>query len=220
MAIVALDTIIDLLKLDIREAVTDKEIVILSELAESVSREGMMIAEIGCWKGYTTCHLGQIAKKHCGHVYAVDHWKGNIGTDSEGTARNENIFAIFQRNVDALRLGSVIIPLSMDSLSASRTMADNSLDMVFIDADHRYTPFVADVKAWLPKVRHGGILCGHDCDFVYSQATVQQKPVIDTHLEQDYYQYGHHGVSRGLFDIFNDKYERKESIWYLRKNNA
>lgn len=40
-----------------------------------------------------------------------------------------------------------------------------SLDFVFIDADHRVARVLADIRAWRPKVKPGGILAGHDyCD--------------------------------------------------------
>ena len=42
---------------------------------------------------------------------------------------------------------------------------DGSQDLVFIDADHGYESCKRDVLDWLPKVRVGGILCGHDADW-------------------------------------------------------
>ena len=34
--------------------------------------------------------------------------------------------------------------------------------MVYIDADHSYEAVKADIDAWMPHVRDGGILAGHD----------------------------------------------------------
>jgi len=50
----------------------------------------------------------------------------------------------------------------MTSVDAAATYPDNSLDFVFIDADHNYEPVLQDITAWLPKVKVGGILGGHD----------------------------------------------------------
>ncbi len=36
------------------------------------------------------------------------------------------------------------------------------LDFVYIDANHLYEHFMMDLLAWLPKVRRGGIIGGHD----------------------------------------------------------
>ncbi|HRH68806.1 MAG TPA: class I SAM-dependent methyltransferase [Flavobacteriales bacterium] len=40
--------------------------------------------------------------------------------------------------------------------------ADGQLDFVYIDANHRYEAVMADIRAWWPKVKAGGILGGHD----------------------------------------------------------
>lgn len=39
---------------------------------------------------------------------------------------------------------------------------DESLDMVYLDAEHTYDGVLADIKLWYPKVKQGGILAGHD----------------------------------------------------------
>ena len=36
-------------------------------------------------------------------------------------------------------------------------------DCVYIDGNHSYEAFAVDVELWWPKVRPGGLFCGHDC---------------------------------------------------------
>ena len=50
----------------------------------------------------------------------------------------------------------------MSSLEAAEEISDEALDFVYIDADHDYAAAKADLEAWFPKVRHGGLVAGHD----------------------------------------------------------
>ena len=50
----------------------------------------------------------------------------------------------------------------MPSLAAATLFPNDSLDFVFIDADHAYDAVRADVTAWRPNVKVGGTLAGHD----------------------------------------------------------
>ena len=46
--------------------------------------------------------------------------------------------------------------------TASTAALFDGVDLVFIDADHREEGVIRDIEAWRPKIREGGILCGHD----------------------------------------------------------
>ena len=53
------------------------------------------------------------------------------------------------------------------SWEAASHYKDGSLDAVFIDADHSYESVRKDIDAWLPKVKIGGYIAGHDFTPVY-----------------------------------------------------
>lgn len=48
------------------------------------------------------------------------------------------------------------------SVEAAKGVGDETLDFVFIDADHTYEGALADIQAWTPKVKFGGAVSGHD----------------------------------------------------------
>ena len=48
------------------------------------------------------------------------------------------------------------------SQAVAATVPDGSLDFVYIDANHRLEFVIADLAAWVPKVRLGGLIAGHD----------------------------------------------------------
>jgi predicted O-methyltransferase YrrM len=55
--------------------------------------------------------------------------------------------------------------LGTSTAEASTSVADGSVDFVFIDAGHSYQAVAQDIRLWRPKLRPGGWLGGHDyCD--------------------------------------------------------
>ena len=117
------------------------------------------VVEIGSWKGRSTKALLEGCK---GPVWAVDHFKGSEDYNDSTLviAREEPVFEIFKKNVGHypnLRI------LQMDSAYAASMIPDGSVDMAFIDSDHRYEQVKAEIKRWLPKARF--IVALHDyCD--------------------------------------------------------
>lgn len=122
-----------------------------SWLAKELPDSGYMV-EVGCWKGqsvaYLAIELANQAKADC-HVCIVD-------TFTEHGASLQEVLA------NLAPVQPMITHRVSDSVSAAATFPPNSLDAVFIDADHTYEAVKADIAAWLPKVKKGGILAGHD----------------------------------------------------------
>ena len=52
--------------------------------------------------------------------------------------------------------------MRMSSEEGAKLVPDGSLDFVYIDASHGYIPVKEDNEWWVPKVRVGGIVSGHD----------------------------------------------------------
>ena len=75
------------------------------------------------------------------------------------------LYELIQKTDDRKPNGIANKPIAffrMDSVSAAGLFADDSLDLVFIDANHSFQAVATDIRAWLPKIRKGGIICGHD----------------------------------------------------------
>lgn len=58
---------------------------------------------------------------------------------------------------------------------AAKSFDNESLDFVFIDADHSYAGVKKDIDAWWPKVRNGGMVSGHDIDMPEVRKAVEEE---------------------------------------------
>lgn len=120
-------------------------------------------AEIGCAGGNTTNRI----LRNCPRLrlYAVDMW------DIPGTGSGQYdhwdfdlIYRKFLFNIYPYRRRITI--LKGISWEMAERVKDNSLDFIFIDADHAYESVVKDIQAWTPKLKPNGMISGHDTHFV------------------------------------------------------
>jgi predicted O-methyltransferase YrrM len=189
----------------------------LAWLAGSVARPGMVVIEVGTWKGASTAVLAHVVRAHGGRLFAVDHWRGNPGVDHHAEAGELDVLSVFRRNMRALGLEDVIHPLVMPSAVAADLVPAQTADLVFIDGDHRYQAVCADLGRWRPKLRPGGILCGHDSETHYAGLSPEQQRLVDDHLDDDMVGGVHPGVLRALHDVLGDTHTivPGSTIWYL-----
>lgn len=117
-------------------------------------------AEIGVGKGE---HAKVILSKYLGHLYLVDPWVMQDPEEYEDIANSEdhelNFYAC-STNLSEYQSRCTIV--RKKSILAANDFENQSLDFVYIDANHKYSFVKADIEAWFPKVRTGGIISGHD----------------------------------------------------------
>jgi len=102
----------------------------------------------------------------------VDDWRGDPGVpddpinrvmaDMGGPGAARHLFTVAL--MDHLTTGRVKL-LALPSVEAATQLGAEygaGFDLIFLDASHDYASVRADLLAYGPLVRPGGLLCGHD----------------------------------------------------------
>lgn len=117
-----------------------------------------LLVEIGSFAGQSTCIFACYAK----WVHAIDPLVANYDPAEEAArfmvGREHLVEAAFLEQT----MGLPVTLFRETSQVASTRYPDQSVDMVYIDACHRYEIVRNDIRLWLPKVMPGGFLAGHD----------------------------------------------------------
>lgn len=137
----------------------------LSFLAEQAQRHKVII-ELGSFLGRSTRAL---ADNTHGIVLAVDHWKGPNDVEVAG---REHLLEQFMTNLEDRIASGTVTPWNIDHREITADLIRHQLngeqpDMIFIDGDHSYKAVHSDISNWLPFLKPGGLICGHDYNFGY-----------------------------------------------------
>ena len=136
-------------------------------IAFTPSNSSEKFVEIGAWKGKSVCYAAvEIINSEKNITFdSVDTWEGSLGEPvlmNDESVRNNTLYDEFITNIEPVK--HIVTPVRMASVEAAKLYADKSLFFVFIDGSHLYEAVKEDILAWLPKVKSGGFIGGHDID--------------------------------------------------------
>lgn len=130
------------------------------DLPEFFWEKGFKVgAEVGVYKGEFSEKLSKVGLK----LYAIDPWIVYKDYDNpRGQKRLDFQYEHTKRVLAPYSNCKIIRKTSMDALEDFK---DESLDFVYIDANHDFRYIAEDLSEWTKKVKKGGIVSGHDYFF-------------------------------------------------------
>lgn len=137
-------------------------------------------AEVGSFAGRSAAYLiAELARRLSKSIWPTVSLV-DVFDKGGGNSVDEVLSALSPRALEArVKLHVMKVP----SVEGADKFDDASLDWVYIDADHTYGAVRADIAAWLPKVRKGGVIAGHDYapypTFGVIQAVTEIFPIVE-----------------------------------------
>lgn len=128
----------------------------LCNLVKSILPDSIIMAEIGSYVGDST----EIFANNFSVVYSIDPWKNGYD-DSDGASKSD-MKAVEAQFDSLVKKYSNILKNKKSSLEFVETVENEFFDFVYIDGNHQYEAVRQDIAAWLPKVKSGGFIGGHD----------------------------------------------------------
>lgn len=123
--------------------------------------------EVGTWRGDYAQVICDALQPET--FYAVDPFELYEGYTDKPDVNEfanqqslDNLAARVAARVKGMNGGRPSQLVRKQGKDAAALFEDNSLDFIYVDADHKYEAVKADIATWYPKLKPGGILCGHD----------------------------------------------------------
>ena len=125
--------------------------------------------EIGAYSGEGTVVLA----KHFKEVLAIDPWLNGYDIGDVASQQCPMKF-VYESFLDRTSKFENVKHRRGKSQDALDIVPQETLDMVYVDGDHRYEAVLEDIKGWFPKLRKGGIMSGHDWSFKAVQKALSE----------------------------------------------
>lgn len=115
-------------------------------------------AEVGVEQGrYSECLLRKIPELK---LFCIDCWETYKGYREEKAHKYPGYY---KKALEKLGpYGERAVMIKKYSMEAVKEFEDESLDFVYIDANHDFQNATNDIAEWSKKVKKGGIIAGHD----------------------------------------------------------
>jgi predicted O-methyltransferase YrrM len=118
-------------------------------------RDKQRVVEVGVYTGQSAAYLAvelHNLSSRCKLDLVDFDFTGSVERVRDALAPVSNVLGEFRTGL---------------SWEAAKHYDDASLDAAFLDADHVYESIRKDIDAWLPKIKPGGYLAGHDFTLFY-----------------------------------------------------
>jgi cephalosporin hydroxylase len=142
--------------------------------------------EVGTFKGE---YSKEILQRWGGTLYMVDVWN-ELGDEYIDASNHKNfeggVYGECMNNIKGFEERGIMVRAT--SKKASELFEDNSLDFVYIDANHAYDFVKEDIQLWYPKVKSGGWIMGHDYILMdwdnppFAENGIEYRPVVAGNL--------------------------------------
>lgn len=140
------------------------------------AKNDAIFVELGAWKGQSAVYMAEEIKSSGKKInfYAIDTFEGTpYEHDNDKDVINKTLYQTYIKNIEPVK--NYIKTIKGNSNEVHSQFLDNSIDFLFIDADHTYAGVKNDLKNWFPKIKIGGIIAGHD----YMEPTCGVRMAVD-----------------------------------------
>jgi len=141
-------------------------------------------AEIGVWAGTLSRFIYSrwLGKK----LHLIDRWKETEGYEDIVNLSQEKQDKFYEYVKETFAGREDVNIIRGESLEVAKQFKDGQLDWVYIDADHSMAD--ADIEAWFPKVRAGGLIAGDDyIDEIGDNGVFKVKSAVDEFVKKHNY---------------------------------
>ncbi|MBN2008126.1 methyltransferase domain-containing protein [candidate division KSB1 bacterium] len=189
----------------------------VSRLIREGAIPGMVVVELGTFTGRSALTMLPTIKKMGGHLFCVDWFRGLPEEDVTINAsyKEDYIIDIFLENIRENSFNDVVTTIVSTTAEAALLGAVGFADFIFVDADHRYSGIRQDILNWYPKLKEGGIICGHDFE-KHLQECDTDRAYQNCEIDFDFNDECHYGVIRAVSELFPNVH-RDGRIWWVRK---
>lgn len=174
----------------------------LHEQAKEIGSGGFIV-EVGTWCGWSAAVMALGGPT----VLCIDTFTMSdtyiqemaaVLRNREAPNLRSGTLDLFARRIADAGLGGRVVAVKAKSVEAAQAMATEVADLVFLDADHTLEAVRADLLAWVPIVKPGGLLCLDNWEILGVQRAVLE-------------------ARETLLEGWSEPVEGCHQIWWTRK---
>ncbi len=126
-------------------------------------QDGSNFLEIGCYYGKSSIFLAELIKESNKKIklHVIDTFDGYGNSKKE-----KNFYKLFKNHVINSGCHEIIEIYSGKSEVELLKFEDDFFDFIYIDGSHDYMDVVSDIEKSMKKLKYGGVLAGHDYDYI------------------------------------------------------